>query len=102
MSALKTMKTAPRTWKSGREADVQSGRGRPARGASGKRKTSEKANVFRNLAPLLGGATSKSRPSGWRTGGKNSRGGLGGGGFCTKGLARVRPLFCLAPFLPIP
>ena len=30
-SALKTMKTAPRTWKRGRDADVQSGRGRPAR-----------------------------------------------------------------------
>ncbi len=30
---LKTMKTASRTWKSGRKAAVQSGHGRPARGA---------------------------------------------------------------------
>ena len=37
---LKTMKTAPRTWKEGGKADVQSGDGRPARGASGKRETS--------------------------------------------------------------
>ncbi len=32
------------------EAAAPSGRGRPARGASGKRKTSEKTNVFYNLA----------------------------------------------------
>ncbi len=37
---LKTKKTAPRPWKEGGKADVQSGRGRPARGASGKRETS--------------------------------------------------------------
>ncbi len=30
-STLKTMKTASRTWKSGREVDVQSGRGRATR-----------------------------------------------------------------------
>ncbi len=46
------------------------GRGRPAREAAGKRKTSGNTNVFCNLAPLLGGATSKSRPRGWRMGGE--------------------------------
>ena len=38
---LKTMKTASRTWNAGGEADVQSGRGRPAREASETRKTSK-------------------------------------------------------------
>ena len=100
---------------SGREATGQSGRGRPAREASGKRKTSENANVFCNLTSpgAAGSRTSGSsamvvqklpshfqgvrhpaapgengrpkgrtaschlslRHSGWRAGGKNSRGG---------------------------
>ena len=47
--ALKTMKTASRTWKSGREADGKPGRGRPAREAPEKRKTSENTNIFCNL-----------------------------------------------------
>ena len=46
---LKTMKTASRTWKEGGEADVQSGRGRPAREASETRKTS-KTQMF----PIIG------------------------------------------------
>ena len=41
-SALKTMKTASRTWKSGRKMDVPSGHGRPAREASGKRKQAKR------------------------------------------------------------
>ncbi len=59
---LKTMKTASRTLKGGRDVVELSGRGRPARGASGKRKTSENSNVFGNLAPAMdstsGGAAS--------------------------------------------
>ncbi len=43
---LKTMKTASRTWKGGRDTDGQPERGRPAREASEKRKTSENAYVF--------------------------------------------------------
>ena len=52
MSTLKTMKTASRTMKSGRDADGMSERGHLARVAPEKRKTSEKANVFHNLASL--------------------------------------------------
>jgi hypothetical protein len=66
MPTLKTMKTALRTLKGGRDAAVLPERGHPAREESGKRKTIEQANVFRNLTRLLGGATSKSRPDGWR------------------------------------
>ena len=53
MPTLKTMKTASRTLKRGREADGLPERGRPAREAAGKRITSEKANVFRNLTRPL-------------------------------------------------
>ncbi|MBR4250927.1 MAG: hypothetical protein IKQ15_01330 [Kiritimatiellae bacterium] len=49
-STLKTMKTASRTLKGGRDVVELSGRGRLARGASGKRETSEYPNVFCNLA----------------------------------------------------
>ncbi len=38
---LKTMKTASRTWKSGRKAAVQSGHGRPARGAESGRENGD-------------------------------------------------------------
>ena len=60
-STLKNMKTASRTRKSGRKADGLSGRGRPARGAFGWRKTSEKANVFCNLASSGAAASRTSR-----------------------------------------
>ena len=70
MPTLKTMKTASRTLGSGRDADVLQERGHPARNAFGKRKTIEKANIFRNLMRLMGGAISKSHPDGWRTEGK--------------------------------
>ena len=49
MAALKTLKAASRTLKSGRAADGVPGRGRPAREADEKRKTREHANVFYNL-----------------------------------------------------
>ena len=100
-STLKTMKTALRTWKGGRDAAVQSGRGRPAREASGKRKTSEKTNIFRNLTSsgAAGCRTSGShallvqevlhhfrgcgilpRPSGWRAeAGRRGQTGMGCG-----------------------
>ncbi|MBR4190930.1 MAG: hypothetical protein IKQ55_13345 [Kiritimatiellae bacterium] len=45
---------------SGRKADGQSGRGRPAREASEKRKTSENASVFCNLTSS---AAPRSRPA---------------------------------------
>ena len=60
-STLKTMKTASRTMKSGRDADGLPGRGHLARDAPEPRKTREKANVFRN--PMPSGAAG-SRTSG--------------------------------------
>jgi hypothetical protein len=76
MAALKTMKTASRPLKCGREADGMPERGRPAREADEKLKTSEKANVFRNLThPLrssLGGCGILPRSCGWWAGGNRN------------------------------
>ena len=53
MPTLKTMKTASRTLKSGRKADVMPKRGRPAREADCERETGENGNVFCNLTPAV-------------------------------------------------
>ena len=88
-STLKTMKTAPRTWKGGREADVQSERGRPAREAVGKRKTSEKSNVFCNLTPTARLEAAPPEVARWLFRGFGVA--SGGAASCCAGLGTARP-----------